>query len=178
MRLRGARVFVTSSAQRPSVLARRSYDAPRTKMTRDRLTPHFAAAEFDCRDGVRWPEAARPAIVALCRYLLEPMREEFGPIRVTSGFRHTAYNRAVGGAAQSFHVYTLRYGTRALSSLGKGVAADVVPARGTPLQWQKWARSNLSPLRAAIGGGRGAAVAYPASGFVHVDSGPTRTWAG
>lgn len=147
-------------------------------MTRTKPSAHFGAAEFDCHDGTPWPPAARDALVVMCAKLLEPMREEFGPIRVTSGFRPAAYNRSVGGASLSYHRWDLRYGPTAERALGKGLAVDVEPARGRPLDWQKWARARFASRVVVFGPGRGAAVAYPSSGFVHVDSGPSRTWAG
>lgn len=152
---------------------------------RANLSENFTAAEFDCRNGVQWPPAARDALELWCAVWGEPLRREFGPVRVTSGFRTPDYNHGVGGAGQSYHVYTLRYGPRALPGLGKGLAADVVPARGTPAAWQRWASGHQMLLRARRGGLRGvslsgrlAAVAYPRSGFIHLDTGPARTWVG
>lgn len=148
-----------------------------SKTSRTRLSPNFAAAEFDCRNGEKWPPAARDALVLLCTAVLEPLREEFGPVVVTSGYRPLAYNRTVGGATSSYHRYELRYGTGRRSSAGVGVAADVVPARGTPQQWASYLESIRRGMP-AIMSGRGAFVPYPRSGFVHCDTGPRRTWAG
>lgn len=49
----------------------------------------------------------------LARHMLQPMRDEFGAIRINSGYRGPALNKAVGGSATSFHSY--------------GMAADIVP---------------------------------------------------
>lgn len=49
----------------------------------------------------------------LCEKVLQPVRDNFGaPITVTSGFRSTALNKAVGGAPGSQHL--------------KGEAADII----------------------------------------------------
>lgn len=49
----------------------------------------------------------------LCEKVLQPVRDNFGaPITVTSGFRSTALNKAVGGASGSQHL--------------KGEAADII----------------------------------------------------
>lgn len=149
-----------------------------TSRNRAPLSSNFAAAEFDCHDGTPWPPAARDALALWCAAWGEPMREAFGPIRVTSGFRTPTYNRSVGGAPASFHVYTLRYGVTPHGAGGVGVAADVVPARGTTAQWQAWASARIGRRLGKKLTGRGAAVAYPRSGFIHLDTGPTRTWAG
>ena len=46
----------------------------------------------------------RAALTALVSNILDPLREAYGkPIVVTSGFRCTKLNRAVGGAARSQH---------------------------------------------------------------------------
>lgn len=139
-------------------------------MTRLRISTHFAIEEFDCHDGTRVPSSAHAALKTWARVWGEPLRERFGPVRVASGFRTEAYNRSVRGAAASLHVYTL-------GSL-RGVAADVVPARGTPAEWQRWARAHYMSRAWPLAQGRGAAVAYPSSGFIHLDTGTRRTWAG
>lgn len=154
-------------------------------MTRQRLSKHFDATEFDCRNGAQWPPAARAALELWCAAWGEPLREAFGPVRITSGYRTRGYNRAVGGAAQSYHRYDLRYGPEAMASLGKGLAADVVPSRGTPAAWGKWAAAHKVRLQRSGRRTAGtlltrrlAAVPYPRDGFIHLDTGPDRTWAG
>ena len=49
----------------------------------------------------------------LCETLLQPIRDKFGRIYITSGFRSKAVNRAVGGKYYSQHT--------------KGEATDIVP---------------------------------------------------
>ena len=49
----------------------------------------------------------------LCTSLLQPIRDKFGRIHITSGFRSKAVNKAVGGKYYSQHT--------------KGEAADIVP---------------------------------------------------
>ena len=76
-----------------------------------RLTPHFTLNEM-----VRSETARRnhidntPSLEVvhnlqmLCLKVLEPLRKEFGPIHVTSGYRSEWLNRAVGGAVHSQHL--------------------------------------------------------------------------
>lgn len=135
-----------------------------------RLSKNFLLREFDCRDGSRVPTAAIPALREWCALWGEPLRKEFGPVVITSGFRTPSYNARVGGAGASYHVYTL--------GSARGVAADCVPARGTPDQWQRWANRHLEVGKWVGGQRRGAAVAYPRQRFIHLDTGPRRTWAG
>lgn len=114
-----------------------------------RLSDHFTTVEFRCHDGTPVPAIARNPLRRLCVRYLEPLRDEFGPVYVTSGHRPADYNRAVGGAPFSQHVY----GTH-----GYGVAADVRCQRGSPREWFQF----LDDLRA---GGLGLYDAW-----VHVDN--------
>ena len=72
------------------------------------LTPNFAYGEL-----CQWQEARRfshlyqlETAYRLCSYL-ETVRAHFGglPITITSGHRPPAINRAIGGAADSEHLY-------------------------------------------------------------------------
>jgi uncharacterized protein YcbK (DUF882 family) len=110
----------------------------------------YFMSEFDSRDGRRVPASAHSEVRLLVSRYLDPLREHFGPTVVTSGFRSLTHNQAVGGAPRSFHRYDLRP--------GRGVAADVRPARGTVAEW-------LAFLDELGAGGLGV-YAH----FVHVDT--------
>ena len=122
----------------------------------NQLTPHFKADEFYCHDGSAPPILARNAMVRLATVYLEPMRRKFGTCFVLSGYRHTRYNAAIGGARLSQHVYEYNY---------ESVAADLRFQKGTPAQWAAEARR----LRTKAGG-TGGVGKYDRSGFVHVDN--------
>ena len=66
------------------------------------LSDHFDSSEFACSCGCGY--GTRPGDVSpkLIR-TLELMRKEYGPIRVNSGNRCTAYNASIGGVANSAH---------------------------------------------------------------------------
>ena len=78
------------------------------------LSEHFHLSEFTSSQ-----EAARRGIrnipteddvrnlEDLCANVLEPIRLEFGPVRISSGFRSPALNKAVGGSMTSQHAYGL-----------------------------------------------------------------------
>lgn len=123
-------------------------------------SPNFRYDEFNCKDGTPVPKAAYKGLDHLCRNYLEPLRKRFGAIAVTSGYRHQAYNAAIGGATQSVHIYD--YPGRD----GSAVAADVVCATGTPQQW--------GDFLASIGAD-GIGI-YNQSGFVHVDNRGNMGW--
>ena len=42
-------------------------------------------------------------LVNLCNFILQPVRDEFGPIRINSGYRSPALNKAVGGSKTRQH---------------------------------------------------------------------------
>lgn len=81
------------------------------------LSPHFTLAELT-RTGTGLANDPAPsqvaALTSLCLHVLEPIRALLGvPLRVTSGFRSSAVNSAIKGAAGSQHL--------------KGEAVDFVP---------------------------------------------------
>jgi len=45
----------------------------------------------------------RIRLIYLARRVLQPLRDEFGPLLTTSAYRSEAVNTAVGGAASSYH---------------------------------------------------------------------------
>ena len=66
-------------------------------------------------------------LVELVENLLDPLREAWGSaIKVTSGFRCPALNRAVGGAKKSAHM--------------TGYAADLKPVNGKMKEFQAFAK--------------------------------------
>ena len=82
------------------------------------LSPHFRLRELVAshhRTIDNTPsEAVVNCLVELCRRVLEPIRQAFGPLVVSSGYRCEALNEAVGGSHDSAHLY--------------GCAADFMPA--------------------------------------------------
>lgn len=84
---------------------------------------------------------------------LQSLRDNLGkPLILTSAYRSAAHNRRVGGAKNSKHMY--------------GIAFDVRMDNHDPHEFEAAAR--------AVGfTGFGY---YPKSGFMHVDTGPARSW--
>lgn len=114
-----------------------------------KLGRHFDSAEFSCHDGTPAPRDSYDQLRDLCRRYLEPLRREFGAVTILSGYRTASYNREVGGAPHSYHVYDRH---------DVGVAADIAAAHGHPRDWYE-------ALDAMEPGGLG----YYA-GHVHVDN--------
>jgi len=72
---------------------------------------------------------ARTALETLCNYILEPVRANFGPVHVSSGYRSPAVNALIGGSSSSQHM--------------KGEAADIECAIVSNLVLAKWIRDTL-----------------------------------
>lgn len=84
---------------------------------------------------------------------LQALRTALGrPMLITSAYRSPAHNRAVGGAKNSYHM--------------RGVAFDVRMENHDPHHFEAVARSV---------GFTGFGY-YPKSGFMHIDTGPARSW--
>ena len=67
--------------------------------------------------------------VNLCNFILQPVRDEFGPIRINSGYRSPALNKAVGGSKTSQHC--------------NGEAADFESSRISNPELATWVAKNL-----------------------------------
>lgn len=121
------------------------------KANAGRLTPHFHVDEFRCRNGAAVPSYAVPALRALCRDYLEPLRAVHGPCGITSGYRPEDYNRAIGGEPNSLHRYELHR---------NAVAADTTFRNGSATVWGATAeRKNPDGLGV-----------YARSNFIHQDN--------
>jgi uncharacterized protein YcbK (DUF882 family) len=123
--------------------------------TRHRLSKHFVVEEFDCHDGTKVSKRDYNGLEYLCRTFLEPLRAKYGSVHVNSGFRTASYNRKIGGASQSMHIYTIHD--------GNDQAADITCRKGGPRDWHR----TLSAIRARERGGKGGLGLY--GSFVHVD---------
>lgn len=76
----------------------------------------------------------RANLVALVETLLDPLREAWkSPIRVTSGYRCAALNKAVGGSSTSAHLY--------------GYAADIVPLNGKIAEFKVFCKNYFGNRR-------------------------------
>ncbi len=128
------------------------------------VTPHFTLAEFGrpkrVRNGKVFEAAEYPLewvptrLLPLC-LILEKLREQFNaPIKIGSGYRDPAYNKAIGGAKASQHM--------------EGRAADITvkgvhPSKVLSMLLRMYDNGRIPAL-----GGLGE---YP--GFIHVDVRPT-----
>lgn len=101
----------------------------RIKEARDRPSPNFDWAEFDCKDGTPLPEKSKPAVRHWCQTIGEPVRARFGSVHINSAFRHRAYNARIGGEDNSVHIYDFP------GRDFKAVAVDFSCERGTPADW-------------------------------------------
>ena len=73
------------------------------------LSPNFNSNEFDCRCG-----DCESTLIDMCHVdILQLIRDEAGPIHITSAYRCDKHNRNIGGAKNSQHK--------------KGTATDLVP---------------------------------------------------
>lgn len=145
------------------------------KKTRFRLSQHFVLEEFDSHDGAQVPFAHRQAIANLVHWWLEPMREEFGAVRILSGYRSFAHNQSVGGASKSVHLLRTPLPDRGRRSTQLAAAADVLCAKGSPREWSAWAGLERQAQPNLGNRDRGGIGTYLT--FLHLDTGPWRRWA-
>ena len=69
-----------------------------------KLTSNFYLREFECNDGTAIPEKYIDNVNKLAKNL-QVLRDEIKqPIHINSSYRHTAYNKKIGGAKYSQHL--------------------------------------------------------------------------
>ena len=75
-----------------------------------RLSKNFTRAEIEHsntakRLGIKneMPEKHLENMQRLITNLIQPMRDDLGPIRISSGYRNPELNRAIGGSSKSQH---------------------------------------------------------------------------
>lgn len=113
----------------------------------------FTASQTAARFGIdNTPTSAHiEALRMLVVHVLQPIRDQFGPVIVTSGYRSPEVNRRIGGAANSQH--------------SNGEAADIKCLSISNADLAAWIRDNLSFDQLIL-------EAYhkgqPHSGWVHV----------
>ena len=114
-----ARLNAFSAKMKPQA----QVSAPKTSALspHGQLSEHFHADEFRCRCcGELHPLGVHPALVEH----LEAVRAHFGkPVKINSGYRCPAHNKAVGGATSSKHMEGI-----AADHYIKGVSAALVAA--------------------------------------------------
>jgi zinc D-Ala-D-Ala carboxypeptidase len=94
------------------------------------------------------------ALAHLCCAVLQPVRDALGPIKVTSGYRSLALNRAIGGSQGSQH--------------SKGEAADIECFGPTSnLDLAKWIVQNVNYDQMILEHWDGV---DPKSGWIHVSA--------
>lgn len=76
-----------------------------------RLSNNFYLSEFTKSQIARRyeipmtpPESIIESLEKLCQNLLQPIRDEVGPIIITSGWRPTEVNKILGGSTNSYHI--------------------------------------------------------------------------
>ena len=102
-----------------------------------RVAPNFSLPELTKsstadRMGLDNTPASDQILVNLtnvANHILQPVRDHFGPVRVNSGYRGPALNKAVGGSSKSQHCH--------------GEAADFECSRVGNDELAEWVRDNL-----------------------------------
>lgn len=106
-----------------------------------KLTRNFSLSEFtfsETAERLGIPVVIEPdspeflAVQRLALLVLQPVRDYFGPVVITSGYRPEALNIAIGGSPNSQHM--------------KGEAADFVVPGYTPLEVCTWIRDADLPF--------------------------------
>lgn len=120
-----------------------------------RLSPNFTLSELErsqtaLRLGIDnlAPKEAVERLAALCVQVLQPIRDHFGPVHISSGYRGPALNARIGGSRRSQHM--------------RGEAADIVIAGVTPIEVCRWIEDSAIEFDQLIYEGEWTHVSYAA----------------
>jgi uncharacterized protein YcbK (DUF882 family) len=91
------------------------------KGVRTPITKSFSSTEFDCKCVL--PSCTKTLINIEHVTKLQELRDKWGSITITSGFRCAEHNKAIGGEKNSIHM--------------QGSATDIVVASKTPNEVQE-----------------------------------------
>lgn len=90
---------------------------------------NFKVVEFACKDGSDFLKVDSPLV-----FMLQKIREHFNkPVIINSGYRNAAYNKKVGGASRSQHIY--------------GKAADICISGVDPLEIARYVESECELIK-------------------------------
>lgn len=116
----------------PATAAALRNSVARLRAGQGTASAHFSFSEFACKCGGRYSSCGRIRVHRALLRGLESYRARLGHgVRIVSGYRCVAHNRAVGGASRSQHLYgsaadieavrhwTVLAGLRVFSGLGK-----------------------------------------------------------
>jgi len=134
-----------------------------------KLSEHFTLYELinssKYPELVEWPsEEIIEHLRNFCVDILEPIRVQWGRIRVNSGWRNPKLNSRVGGETASIHQIEYR-------SVYIGVAADIVPMEADLLEVYAWTFEELPAIKNVILYRLPHVTRTP---FIHVDNRTTR----
>lgn len=105
----------------------------------------FVKSETADRRGIdnRLPKELLPNVQALVDNVLDPLREAYGnPVRVTSGYRCPALNKAVGGSPTSDHMQARAADVTAGSRKENRRLFYLVQELGLPFDQLIWEKGN------------------------------------
>jgi len=104
----------------------------RIKLSENFYLDEFTRSETAARNGITINVTEGSEVYInlkrLCTYILQPLRDNLGPVHVLSGYRPASINKLIGGAKKSQHI--------------TGQAADIVVSNRTPLEVAKWIYAN------------------------------------
>ena len=117
------------------------------------ITPNFRLSEFEVSQAQPElvepvPDGCLPNVIKLAVTILQPLREKVGPLRILSGYRAPALNRAVGGSDGSQHM--------------QGQAADITARQMETHILFTQIQRDAYDLKV------GQVIYYPTENFVHV----------